>query len=128
MKTKLDWVYQDRARTPQYHAEVKRNNQTYRIRAVHDESPSNPFEDGDCNWPIIVRSPDKHHDLTCYEFGDERNFTLSVAMFKDAALVHNQVHIAKLLGSKVGALVECYATGVPEALEGRNYISDADIL
>lgn len=127
MATKLDWDYQNTT-NGEYHAFVKRNNQTYRIRAVHDEHASNPFIDGDCNWPIVVRSPDSHHDLRCYEFGEERNFHLSLSMFTDDALVHNQVHIAKLLGWRIGEAIEAYCTGLDEDWSDRKYCSNPGLL
>lgn len=131
MTKKLDWEYQTSGKG-EYHATVSRNGQTYRIRAVQDESPSNPFTDGDCNWPIIVRSPDKVHDLTCYEFGEERNFHLSLSMLKNDALVHNQHHIARELGhTNLHALLNDYE----DEFDGGNSIAplpkhctDADAL
>lgn len=126
MATKLDWDYQS-STNGEYHAFVKRNHQLYRIRAVQDDHPSNPFEDGDCNWPIIVRLPDDHR-LRCYEFGREDVLRPSISMFGDDALVHNQVHIAKLLGWKVGEAIEAFCTGLEEDWSDRKYCSNPGLL
>lgn len=99
MSKKLSWDYDQNS--GENHTIVERNYQTYRIRAVLDSHPSNPFTDGDMNWPIVVRSPDNVHDITCYDSGVEHSsaggFKLDCSMFTDAALVHSQHHILKVL-------------------------------
>lgn len=112
MPTKLNWEYQNNARTPEYRAEYK----GLVLRAVHDDDPSNPFTDGDCNWPIVVRSPNGLGHIT-YTFGERHRSAgghmFDCSMFSDAALVHNQHHIAKVLDSTVWDLMECHLTEDP---------------
>ncbi len=93
MATKLDWKYQDNG---EHIAEYK----GLRIRAVLDESPSNPFEDSDGNWPMSVYVPDNGRSGTLTEY--DKTFSLNnpsiLGRFSDHALVHNQKHIAQALG------------------------------
>lgn len=124
MTDKLVWDYDQSS--GEHHAIVKRNSQTYRIRAVLDSTPQNPFTDGDCNWPIVVRSPDAFSGLTSYLFGEQTTCAerrLDMDMFTDAALVHNQIHIAKVLDFSIAAWVDDQGD-----LEPAKYLHDADIL
>lgn len=108
--TKLEWTYQSTSNGAlEYHTIVERGSQTYRIRAVYDECGPNPFEDGDCNWPIIVRSPDSFNRFVTYERGVEgTEFRMGDVLdtLTDAALVHNQIHIAQVLGTTVKDMLE----------------------
>lgn len=127
MTDKLVWDYDQSS--GEHHAIVKRNYQTYRIRAVLDQMPSNPFLDGDMNWPIVVRSPDSRHDLHTYLFGEESNGSkFDMDMFSDTALIHNQIHIAKLLKWRVGEAIEAYCTGLEEEWSDRKYCNDPGLL
>lgn len=98
MATKLSWDYQnDGKNADESIATIQRNGETYRIRAVLDDDARNPFTDDDCNWPIIVRSPDTFRKLRAYEFGKEVAFRIDTGMLKDEALVHNQHAICRAI-------------------------------
>jgi len=139
MARKLDWEYQDNCN--ESHAHIGDN---YRIRAVVDDSPSNPFENDQGHWPIVVRDPDSlgHRAFTAYKFGvadSSAGMDRDLDMFTDVQLIHDQHAILAALGWKVikdgkpteqmSAAVECYLTdsdlgeGVPTG-----YITDAQVL
>lgn len=96
MATKLNWVYDDQS------AEYRAEHNGYRIRAVRDDDARNPFTDGDCNWPIVVRSGDRHsRDFTCYVDGVEtKGIECPIERFNDALILHAQHMIARELGFK----------------------------
>lgn len=100
MATRLNWEYQNNGEQHAMH-------NGYRIRAVIDQSPGNPIEDWDCNWPIAVMSPDTGYKFVSYPEGDRIEDPL--VRFTDEQLVFNQVHIAKALGfDYVGPMLEQY--------------------
>lgn len=125
MATKLNWEYQDRGDNAG--ESIAQVNANYRVRAVHDSDAQNPFEDGECNWPITVYTSG---DLTTYDkipLGPEPLEWLP--RFTDALLVHWQVHIAKILGSTVkGLLGESGWTTEDLDVEIPAYTTDADTL
>lgn len=92
-QTKLTWDYQSSLRVPEYHAEYK----GLRIRAVHDESPSNPFEEYDGHWPMVA----------CAERGSTWNYDMKIPgshitdpfdRINDHTLVLLQKHLAEAVG------------------------------
>lgn len=111
--TKLDFQYDDAS--GDYIAEV---SPTIRIHAVRDESPENPFEAWDCNWPIAV-----YTDRSITHYPNDITLLRPFGTIGDPMIVHMQVHIAKALGSTVKDLIECYLTDEPVA-----YSSDANVL
>jgi hypothetical protein len=117
MATQLDWVYQDHASTPEFRAEYK----GLVIRAIHDDDPENPFEDGDGNWPISVRSSD---GFTDYD-GPGLSIRNPLGRFGDALLIHLQVHIAKALNTTVNQALDSHFGVLEEVV---NYCRDADTL
>lgn len=120
MSTKLDWVYQDHSRTPEYRAEYK----DLVIRAIHDSSPGNPFEDDDGHWPMAVLTDNRNDKPTTYDKIPTGSGPLDpLHRFNDAQLVHWQVHIAKLFNETVRSLMECYLSDEPVG-----YTTDADVL
>jgi len=87
----------------------------YRIKAERDESPSNPFEDSEGHWPMLVlsdgeimggsRTGQGHNDnYECPSYGSMYvgGFAISrpIERFNPEQLIFNQVHIAKALGYK----------------------------
>lgn len=131
MATKLSWEYDDHS--GEYHA----FHNGHRIRAVRDEPPSNPFEDGDCNWPIIVRDPDSRgyrSGFITYEFGvkSQGKVGADLSFFDRAQLVHDQHAILKALGwtgsseLPTAAMVRAFETYLTEDPVG--YCTDPDVL
>lgn len=123
MATKLSWNYQsDGEHAGEYHAE----HNGYRVRAVLDTSPENPFTGWDCNWPISVRSPDTRTDgFTDYADDMSSEIRNPLGRFGDAALLFNQVHIAKALGfTHVGPML----APIDEALADVRWCKDVDVL
>lgn len=59
MAAKLDWNYDNALE-----CEVAYINTDLRIKAEHDDSPSNPFKDWDGHWPMLTYSD---RDLTVYD-------------------------------------------------------------
>lgn len=117
MSTKLDWVYQDHS--GEYHAEYK----DLVIRAIHDDSPANPFETDDGNWPMAV-IVGRNSKPTIYDkIAGGHSPLMPLYRFNDAQLVHWQVHIAKLFNHTVRSLIECYLTDEPVG-----YCTDANVL
>lgn len=120
--TKLSWDFDT-----SLNCDVAYHN-GYRIRAEHDQSPSNPFEEWDCEWPILVQTGRNGYgyDVARYEKEAPHSLDEPFRYFNDAQLIHNQVHIAKALGTTVAQLL------VDHAGEGDdhpvNYCRDADLL
>jgi len=88
MSTKLDWVYQDR--TGEYRADYK----GLVIRAVHDDSPENPFEAWDGHFPMLV-----YHDRTIDEYDKMGGVALDcvIERFTSEQLVFDQKALAEIL-------------------------------
>lgn len=119
----LNWVYQDNG---EYHATPRDG---YRIRAVLDSDASNPFEDGDCNWPIIVRDPHSRKGFTSYSAGQKGDsIACPFELFNDAQLLHWQIHIAKAFSTTVRDMIECYGQSGDELPEGKVACHDAAAL
>lgn len=89
--TKLDWNFDN-----DLNCEVA-YLRGYRIRAERDDSPSNPFEDWDGNWPIAVRYDGM---ITVYEKTKGVPLRDPLSRFNDALLIMSQKHIEKLLGAE----------------------------
>lgn len=119
MATKLDWVYDDHARTSQYVADYK----GLRLRAVHDEDASNPIEDQDGHWPMLTYSG-RHASIMGY---DEKVHGVMVDApldrFTDEHLIHDQKAIAEALGCDPYAEFECRWIRHADAL--RQFFEDA---
>lgn len=86
--TKLDWNYDDALG-----CEVAFHN-GYRIKAERDDSPSNPFEEWDGNWPIAI-----YYDRSIKVYEKTKGVPIRdvLSRFTDAQLVHDQKAIEKLL-------------------------------
>lgn len=124
--SKLDWQYDDRGSE-----EIATVRPGIRIRAVRDDCAQNPFTDGDCNWPIVVRSGERHGDrFTTYDTGvQSRGFNFDpLRGFNDAQLRHWQIHIAKAFNSTVRDLIDTYGNSDDALPEGRVACHDADVL
>lgn len=126
MATKLNWTYDDAS--GEYHAEPREG---YRIRAVRDENARNPFTDGDCNWPIVVRSDAwRGSEFVTYDRGSEaRGFGFQpFRAFNDALLLHWQQRIARDFNSTIRDLIECYGLTEDALPEGKLACRDAETL
>lgn len=64
----------------------------YRVRMVRDEYPSNPFEEWDGNWPMVVRY-DGHET----EYGD---MPCALSYFTDGQLIAKQSSICSAIGDE----------------------------
>lgn len=132
--TKLDFNYDQTAGE-----EIAFHN-GYRIRAVRDGDASNPFDDFSAHWPFIVRSSD---GITCgnhqrtkdgrYFAGDNyehpegvkgASISRPLERFTNEALVHNQIHIAKVFGTSVGGALGCIDTDLLDT----KYCRDGELL
>lgn len=92
----------------------------YRIRAVRDDYPSNPFEDWDCNWPIAVYCD---RDIKVYDKVEKgRPIDDPLARFNNHALVHDQIAIAEALGTDISTITAYRSDKVVK------YCRDADLL
>lgn len=99
----------------------------YRIRAVRDDHPANPFENEDGNWPISVRLPDRHSsDFKDYADDVSHAIRDPLSRFTDAQLIHWQVHIAKVLGTSVDNILETHLGQPGEGVV--KYCRDAALL
>lgn len=113
--TKLNWQYIDAgACAGEHHAMYK----GYRIRAVVDEDPIDPFKDHDGHWPLWAFSGRNH----------QARFAVDVEMlfdlFSPEQLVHDQRAIADALGwASIPELMEAYMTEEPVV-----YCRDPDVL
>jgi hypothetical protein len=117
--TKLNWEYQDHSRRPEYRAEYN----GLILRAVHDESPENPFENWDGEWPMMVQTSSygPHHDVTRYEKDGDIPLDEPLKRFSDAQLVHDQKAIAAVLGCDPNTYCE-------ERTAERKWHTDVDFL
>lgn len=113
--TKLNWQYIDAgACADEHHAMYK----GYRIRAVVDEGPIDPFKDDDGHWPLWAFSGRN----------SQARFAVDVEMlfdlFSPEQLVHDQRAIADALGwASIPELMEAYMTEEPVV-----YCRDPDVL
>jgi len=94
------------------------------LRAVREQSPENPFEDWDCNWPIIVRSSDRHSRNDVYDRRKGVSIDEPLLRFSDDLLVHMQHRIAIVLGTTIRQLTEDH----DDENRSTNYCRDADLL
>lgn len=126
--SKLSWTYDQHS--GEEHAEYR----GLRIRAVRDGHPSNPLEDDDGIWPMLVRA--EHHrggNVDTYAGGE--NFTNPIAFLSPGQIVHDQLTLARICGDykaiprllddylSAGELDEKYGEDVRPA-----YCRDADLL
>lgn len=91
MSDKLDWIECGKS-APEYYTIYR----GFRIRAVHDDSPENPFEAWDGHWPMIAycERTEANYDTKL----PGKHITREVLdRLNDAQLVHDQKAIAKLL-------------------------------
>lgn len=115
--TKPEWAYDDTLNCEV--TTIERGGETYRIRAVRDDYPANPFEDGDCNWPIVVRSPDAFRGFQTYLLGEVKlgtEYHIELDMFSDAQLVHDQHAICRALDVDHFTLLDTRYERDPERL------------
>lgn len=91
MATKLNWEYQDQS--GEYHAEYK----GIVIRAIRDDSPSNPFEDVDGHWPMLALPLERHSKITTYDEVPGYSLENPLLRFSDGALIHDQHAISRAL-------------------------------
>jgi hypothetical protein len=118
---------------------------TLRVKAVRDESASNPFDDSEGHYPMLILSDGEiiagprrtgytSESYECPSYGGQpiRGFAISrpIERFCPEGLIFNQVHIAKLLGFKgVKEMLESDTSWDDADLdETPNWINDADIL
>ncbi len=92
----------------------------YRIKAERDDSPSNPFEDWDGNWPIMVYHG-RNDGFTSYDKTKGVAIDAVLDRFTDAQLIHDQIAIASAFDTKIMELT-CYEE------EPTRYCHDADVL
>lgn len=97
MSTTLDW------RDHEDGSEYAMHN-GYRIRAVREDHAGNPFEDTDCNWPIMIRHLGGARPIAYEHASSKHPIHHPLARFSDHAIVHMQVHIAKILCVKIEVL------------------------
>jgi len=97
----------------------------YRISAVLDDHAENPFEAWDGNWPISV-----YYDRGWKSYDKiKAGWSLDSVLrrFTDEQLVHDQIAIAKILGTTIREIsIEYQDLGDDD--EPSNYIRDADVL
>ncbi len=118
MTTKLDWNYDDKLG-----CEVAYHN-GYRIRAERDDSPQNPFEDWDGNWPIMVRYDG---DIKVYEKTGGPGIRSVLSRFNDEQIIFSQRHIEGILGCE---RVDLHMHGVEwdDDETPPKWVTDADAL
>lgn len=125
--TKLDWSDDHSRSGPGYRAEYR----GLVLKAVHDDCPSNPFEDWDGHWPMLVRYDGS---FTTYDRTKGTDIGSPLDRFNDALLVHLQHHIAKTFDMSVQTLLEthCDHWDWPEDDDGYHLIpkhcTDVDAL
>lgn len=116
--TKLNWSYVD----DEQHAYVG----DYRIRAIHEDGPENPFESWDGHWPMAVR-----YDRTTKFYDKMAGKAISDVLdrFTPASLVFNQKHIAAAIGPENLDDVR-YHMGDVQLEDGDppKWITDAEVL
>lgn len=105
-----------------YDANAQAKYRGFTIEAMHDESPTNPFEDWDGHWPMQVRYDGRFTDYDKTKTGWSIDSTLN--RFSDAQLVHDQKAIATILDTTIEWITECFA----EDSEPVGYCHDADVL
>ena len=91
-KPKLDWDYD------QSSGEQRATYKGLVIRAVRDSDASNPFENEDGHWPMLVRTDGRitfYWEDTSPWYADD-----PLARFTPEQLVHDQKAIAKVLGAE----------------------------
>lgn len=92
----------------------------YRIKAERDDSPSNPFEDWDGNWPIMIYHG-RNDGFTSYDKTKGVAIDAVLDRFTDAQLIHDQIAIASAFDTSIVELT-CYED------EPTRYCHDADVL
>lgn len=112
MTAKLDWDYVD-----DLDCEVATINPTLRVRAVHDDSPANPFTDWDGHWPMLTYSD---RSLTKYDKVPGVAPDRPLSRFTPALFVFCQKELATILGVDPNSELD--------ADDQRKWHTDADML
>jgi hypothetical protein len=99
----LTWTYDD-----VLSCDIATISDTLRVRAVRDDCPSNPFDDTDGHWPMLVRLPERDGGLVGkYECPEGSGIAISTpfngsrlpgARITDHLLVHDQHAFARIMG------------------------------
>lgn len=100
MTDKPDWNWDNT-----HDCEVAFHN-GYMIKAERDESPSNPFEDWDGNWPTMIYHG-RGDGFTTYDKTKGVSIDAPLDRFTDHQLIHDQIAIAKALDTTILDLT-CY--------------------
>jgi len=118
MAEKLSWSYEGDGEVA-YH-------KGYRIRAVHDDHPENPFKMWNGHWPMLVRH---RRAITTYDKVTGPSPEDVLNRFTDGQLVHDQKAIAAAIGSENLDDVR-YHMGDVQLEDGDppKWITDADVL
>lgn len=90
MVTRLSWNYRD---SNEFHAE----HNGFRIRAVIENGPRNPFQEFDCIWPVAVYHEAGFEDWENADHIRNGSVRNPLARFSDELLVHYQKHIENIL-------------------------------
>lgn len=77
---------------------------TFRVRMIQDVDASNPFENEDGHWPMIVDYQDRGHHFTEYDKdkGKGAGVACPLARFTDGQIVRHQKAILAALGDTRG--------------------------
>lgn len=100
--TKLDWQWRDRQND-----QVAQINDRLRVRAVQDSDASNPFEESEGHWPMLVRVGGERSTSGKYENPGNAGVAISTPLngaslsscrTPDALLIHDQRAFARAVG------------------------------
>lgn len=113
----LDWDYSGNS------PDQKATYRGFTIHARHDECPTNPFEDWDGHWPMLV---EYDRGKTSYDKIDTDMHSVDDVLYRFSAaqLVHDQIAIATALGTTIEDLTS-YSSALDEPVK---YCTDSDIL
>lgn len=120
MTTKLDWNYDQ---TLNCEVAYLRG---YRIRAEQDTCASNPFEDQDGNWPIMV-----YYDRTLTDYDKVKGVSTDAPLYRftDVQLVFDQKAIGSILDVSRADFDSYLAlTDDCDTCEAPKWITDVDML
>lgn len=126
MATILNWECEATSGVPAYRAKYK----NLILRAVHDSSPECPFEQGDGNWTVCVRTSNNYSaDFHHWEAGKRYDHILEGPDFNDALIVHDQRAIFAALGyDSIEQLLADYDTEIAMDCPPVKYCTDAEVL
>lgn len=98
MTSKLSFDYDPRGNEQIAYYGGDCDDAPYRVRAVQDESPENPFTAWDGHWPMIVDYQDRGHNFTEYDKAPGASVDNPLARFSDGQLIRYQGAICEALG------------------------------